>query len=265
MAFKKKVQARILILLTLFFSVAMAEPIARMTDKGVIELGKTIAKQEKAVEKALPSKFKKSILRGPTGELMVKDYLSDLADAIKHLNDRFTGQYSASAEVTEILTRSSVMHDYFQANPDVKGVNEWDVYAGSLQQLASAYGEEFPLGEDAAVRRIGDKELADAAKQASAFANSFSKQLGKDTKKIKSLKDPVKDAQEELKLISKVSKTLESNIKKGKPSTAEAKQIMAAVAEVEDVLELEEMPESVLEAWDDGSRSIDKIEQAFAL
>ena len=86
-----------------------------------------------------------------------------------------------------------------------------------------------------------------------------------DTKKIKSLKDPVKDAQEELKLISKVSKTLESNIKKGKPSTAEAKQIMAAVAEVEDVLELEEMPESVLEAWDDGSRSIDKIEQAFAL
>ena len=147
----------------------------------------------------------------------------------------------------------------------MKGVNEWDVYAGSLQQLASAYGEEFPLGEDAAVRRIGDKELADAAKQASAFANSFSKQLGKDTKKIKSLKDPVKDAQEELKLISKVSKTLESNIKKGKPSTAEAKQIMAAVAEVEDILELEEMPESLLEAWDDGSRSIDKIEQAFAL
>jgi hypothetical protein len=236
-----------------------------MSDKGVIELGKTISKQEKAFEKALPSKFKKSILRGPTGELMVKDYLSDLADAIKHLNDRFTGQYSASAEVTEILTRSSVMHDYFQANPGVKGVNEWDVYAGSLQQLASAYGEEFPLGEDAAVRRIGDKELADAAKQTSAFANSFSKQLGKDTKKIKPLKDPVKDAQEALKLISKVSKTLESNIKKGKPSTAEAKQIMAAVAEVEDILDLEEMPESTLETWEEGVRSIDKIEQAFAL
>ena len=68
-----------------------------------------------------------------------------------------------------------------------------------------------------------------------------------------------------MKLISKASKTLESNIKKGKPSTAEAKQIMAAVAEIEDILDLEEMPESTLESWEEGVRSIDKIEQAFAL
>ena len=265
MAFRKTVQTGVLILFTLFFSVAMAEPIARMSDKGVKELGKTIAKQEKSFDKALPSKFKKSILRGPTGELMVSDYLADLADAIKHLNDRFTGQYSASAEVTEILTRSSVMHRYFEANPDVKGVNEWDVYAGSLQQLASAYGGEFPLESDSVVRRIGDKELAEAAKQAGSFAKSFSSQLGKDTKKVKSLKEPVKDAQSELKLITSVSKTLESNIKKGKPSTAEAKQIMAAVDAVEEVLGLEDMPEATIDRWEEGSAPLDKIAQAFAL
>ena len=265
MALKKIVQASFFILCTLSLSAAMAEPIARMSDKGVKELGKTIAKQEKAFEKALPSKFKKSILRGPTGELMVSDYLSDLADAIKHLNDRFTGQYSASAEVTEILTRSSVMHRYFEANPGVKGVNEWDVYAGSLQQLASAYGGEFPLETDSVIRRIGDKELAEAAKQAGSFAKSFSSQLGKDTRKVKSLKGPVKDAQAELKVIASVSKTLESNIKKGKPSTAEAKQIMAAVDAVEDVLALDEMPEDTIERWENGSRPFDKIAQAFAL
>ena len=73
----KTIRAGLFLTLTLLFSIAIAEPIARMSDKGVIELGKTIAKQEKAFEKALPSKFKKSILRGPTGELMVKDYLSD--------------------------------------------------------------------------------------------------------------------------------------------------------------------------------------------
>ena len=262
---KEVIRAGLLMLFTVVFSVAMAEPIARMSDKGVVALGKTIAKQDKAFEKALPSKFKRSILRGPTGELMVDYYLSDLADSIEHLNDRFTGQYSASAEVTEILTRSSVMHDFFQANPGVDGVNEWDLYASSLQQLASAYGAEFPLSEDATVRRIGDKELADAADEASDFVKSFSKQLGKDTKKIKSLKDPVKDAQEELKRIGKLSKTLESNIKKDKPSSAEAKQIVAAVGEVEDVLDLEDMPESTLERWEEGERSLGKIEQAFAL
>ena len=262
---KEVIRAGLLILFTVVFSVAMAEPIARMSDKGVVALGKTIAKQDKTFEKALPSKFKRSILRGPTGELMVDYYLSDLADSIEHLNDRFTGQYSASAEVTEILTRSSVMHDFFQANPGVDGVNEWDLYASSLQQLASAYGAEFPLSEDATVRRIGDKELADAADEASDFVKSFSKQLGKDTKKIKSLKDPVKDAQEELKRIGKLSKTLESNIKKDKPSSAEAKQIVAAVGEVEDVLDLEDMPESTLERWEEGERSLGKMEQAFAL
>ena len=72
------------------------------------------------------------------------------------------------------------------------------------------------------VRRIGDKELAEAARQAGSFPKSFSSQLGKDTKKVKSLEEPVKDAQFELKAIASVSKTLESNIKKGKPSTAEA-------------------------------------------
>ena len=43
----KTVQTVFFILFTLLFSVAMAEPIARMSDKGVKELGKTIAKQEK--------------------------------------------------------------------------------------------------------------------------------------------------------------------------------------------------------------------------
>ena len=242
-----------------------ADPIARMSDKQVKELAKTLAKQEKAVEKALPSKFKNSVLRGPSGELMVKNYFSDLADAIDHLYERFTGQYSASAEATEVLTRSSVMHQYFLNNPDVKGVNEWDVYAGSLQLLASAYGEEFPLGDNPAVRRIGDKELADAANDAADFAKKFDSVLSKGTKKVSELKGDVKDAREELKGLSAASKSLASNIKKGRPATAEAKQVMLAVEAIEDVLDNEAMPEDVVAAWDAGQTPINKIEQAFAL
>ena len=82
------------------------------------------------------------------------------------------------------------------------------------------------------------------------FAKSFSSQLGKDTKKVKSLKEPVKDAQSELKLITSV-RNAESNIKKGKPSTAEAKQIMAAVDAVEEVLDLEDMPEATIDRWEE--------------
>ncbi|MCH1491224.1 MAG: hypothetical protein L7T24_01610 [Luminiphilus sp.] len=249
----------------LSFIGAHADPIARMSDKQVKELAKTLAKQEKAVEKALPSKFKKSVLRGPSGELMVRDYFSDLGDAIDHLYERFTGQYSASAEATEILTRSSVMHQYFQDNPDVKGVNEWDVYAGSLQQLAGAYGEEFPLGDDPAVRRIGDQELAEAAQDAAGFAKDFDSVLYKGSKKVSELKDDVKAARAELKTLASASKALSSNIKKGRPATAEAKQVMQAVDAIEEVLDDEAMPEEVVDAWDAGQTPINKIAQAFSL
>ena len=244
---------------------AVAEPIARMSDRQVKDLAKTLAKQEKAVEKALPSKFKKSVLRGPSGELMVRDYFSDLGDAIDHLYERFTGDYSASAEATEVLTRSSVMHEYFQANPDVKGVNEWDIYAGSLQQLAWAYGEEFPLGDSPAVRRIGDKELAEAGKNAAAFAKGFDRVLSKGTKKIGELKDGVKEARTDLKDLAAAAKAMSSNIMKGKPATAEAKQVMLAVESVEELLEDDLMPDDVVNAWDDGQTPINKIAQAFAL
>jgi len=261
----KGVRLLLLVMCALFFAGASADPIARMSDKQVKELAKTLAKQEKAVEKALPSKFKKSVLRGPSGELMVRDYFSDLADAIDHLYERFTGQYSASAEATEILTRSSVMHQYFQDNPDLKGVNEWDIYADSLQQLAGAYGEEFPLGENPAVRRIGDQELAAAAKDAADFAKDFDSVLSKGTKKINELKDDVKEARAELKTLASASKTLASNINKGRPATAEAKQVMQAVEAIEDVLDDEMMPEGVVDAWDDGQTPINKIAQAFSL
>ena len=102
------------------------------------------------------------------------------------------------------------------------------------------------------VRRIGDKELVEAAKQAGSFARSFSSQLGKDTKRVKSLKEPVEDAQSELRPIASVSKTLERNIEKGKPSTAEAKQITGAVDGVEDVLDLDDMPEATIDLWEEG-------------
>lgn len=59
MVFKKIIQASFFILCTLSLSAAMAEPIARMSDKGVKELGKTIAKQEKPLTRHCPPSSRK--------------------------------------------------------------------------------------------------------------------------------------------------------------------------------------------------------------
>ena len=79
------------------------------------------------------------------------------------------------------------------------------------------------------------------------------------------LKDDVKEARADLKDLAAAAKAMSSNIKKGKPATAEAKQVMLAVESVEELLEDDLMPDDVVDAWDDGQTPINKIAQAFAL
>ena len=131
------------------------EPMARMTDKDVKSLVKAIGDQQRKFARALDSKFKRSIARGPGGEIEVAGYLDDLEQDIKRFADRFDGKYSASAEIKDLLTRANMMNGFIHNNPSMKGANEWDVFGSSLQSLAGAYGTTFPLPDDAAIRRIG--------------------------------------------------------------------------------------------------------------
>ena len=241
------------------------ELMARLTDNDVKALAKTLGKQHKSFVGALDSKFKRSILRGPGGEIQVEYYLTDLSESIQQLSERFTGSYSASAEATEVLKRADFMNSYVRNNPSMKGANEWDVFGASLQQLASAYGTSFPLPGDEAIRRIGDKELADAAAAVSKFAKDLPKPIRKETRGMKELSDTVKMIEAELKSMSTLSKTLGSRIRSGKPATAEARQLMESVHKVEALIATEGMPAGVSEAWATGSRDIRKIAQTFRL
>lgn len=241
------------------------EMLARNSDKEVKALAKNISTLEKQFEKSLDSKFKRSILRGPGTELQVDSYLKDLSGSIKNLENRFTGEYAASAEATEVLTRSSTMHGYIRKNPSLRGANEWDAVAANLQQLATVYGVSFPLGPNDVVRRIGDGELAGAADELRKFAGSFQKVLGKSTSKVKELKEPVKVGVTDLKFIASSSKTLASRIRSGKPASAEARQLIDTVARVDTLVYMEGMPESVAAEWKAGAGAITKISQAFGL
>jgi len=241
------------------------EPMARLSDKDVKNLVKTIEKQNKSFKRALDSKFKRSILRGPGGEVQISHYLKDLDDAIEQLAKRFTGSYSASAEATELLKRADFMNSYVRNKPQMKGANEWDVFGSSLQQLARAYGTKFPLPDDAAIRRIGDGELQDAATAISKFAKDMKKPVRKYAKGTDELKAAAKSLNDELSSLADKSKTLASRIRSGKPASAEARQMMNAVKRIESLLETEGMPGEIATAWQEGSKSISKVKQAFAL
>jgi len=238
---------------------------SRASDKDVKQLVKTMEKQYRSFDRALASKFKRSILRGPTGEIQVRYYLDDLEESIGQLSKRFTGSYSASAEATETLRRADFMNAYVHENPQMKGANEWDVLGSSLQQLARAYGTTFPLPEDATIRRIGDGELQDAASEVSKFAKNMKKPVRKYVKGTDDLKAASKSLGGALSTLADKSKTLSSRIRSGKPASAEARQMIEAVDQIESLLEMEGMPGEVTTAWREGSREIRKIRQAFAL
>jgi hypothetical protein len=241
------------------------EVLARPSDKDVQKLVKDIEQHQKKFERALDSKFKRSVLRGPAGEIDVDIYLDDLSVAMERLRKRFTGSYSASTEAQEVLSRADFMNAYMRDNPSLKGANEWDVMASSLQQLAFAYGTTFPLPEAPEIRRIGDGELTDAATAIAKFSRDFDKVLSKSTRGMDELKEPVKGGRAELKTMSDAAKTLSSRIRSGKPASAEARQLMDSAQAVQALVDMEGMPVEVATAWEAGALPIRKISQAYGL
>ena len=241
------------------------EPMARMSDKDVKALVKSIADHEKKFARALDSKFKRSVIRGPGGEIEVAGYLDDLASDIKRFSDRFTGSYSASAEIKDLMERADMMNGYIRNHPEIKGANEWDVFGSGLQQLAGAYGTTFPLPDGAVIRRIGDGELQDAATEISKFAKDMKKPVRKHVKGTDELKAAAKGLDDELSSLADQSKTLASRIRGNKPASAEARQLMDSVGQIESLLDTPGMPGDIATLWEEGSKSIYKVEQAFNL
>jgi hypothetical protein len=244
---------------------AAQEPAARMSDKAVEQLVDDIEHQQRKFARALDSSFRNSVLRGPGGEIDIQGYLDDLKEDINRFSDRFDGNYSASAEVRDLLTRADVMNDFIHANPSVKGANEWDVLGSSLQQLAIAYGTTFPLPDDAAIRRIGDGELEDAASATGEFARDFRGTVRKETRRLEELDDPSADLEDEISSLEDLSKTLASRIRRDKPASAEARQLLDTVDNIENLLATPGMPSTLTTAWEASWKDIEKIAQAFGL
>lgn len=241
------------------------ESMTRVSDKDVEKLVKTIEDQQKKFARALDSEVKRSLIRGPAGEIEVAGYLDDLADDIDRLDKRFDGKYSASAEVKALLERADMMNGFIRNHPEIKGANEWDVFGSSLQRLAGAYDTTFPLPNDAMIRRIGDGELEDAATEIGKVAKGMKKPVRKYAKGTDELTAAGESLEEELSSLADSSKTLASRIRSGKPATAEARQLEDTIGRIEALLETPGMPAEVTAPWQESASSVEKVMQAFAM
>src|SRR4029450_905766 len=112
----------------------------RLSDKDVVKIFEAVDHGRDRFEEQLDGKGKRSIVRGPRGEVNVEQYLEDLQKNVENLRKRFTARYAASNEAATVLKQASDIDRAIKAQPkELKGGSEWDRLAIDLSRLAEAY------------------------------------------------------------------------------------------------------------------------------
>ena len=233
----------------------------RLSDKAVKTLIEQVDTGRDKFEGNLDGQFKGSTLRGPSGETKVAGALQDYQDNTQKLKDRFTPDYSASAEVATVLKQSTAIDTFMQGSPSaMKGRSEWDQQATHLKHLAAAYGTTFPFTDGAAVRRMNDKETAGAATAIAAAANRFKSDLDKASPLAKPDRDAAK---KDAELLIKQANAVKSLTSDGKVATAELRQVVEQVAKLQTFVDAQ--PIAATTNWQAVHTSLGKLQQAFGL
>ena len=233
----------------------------RLPDKDVKALIDQVDEGRDKFEGNLDGKFKGSTLRGPTGETKVSGALQDYQDNTQKLKDRFTADYSASAEVTTVLKQSTAIDNFMQGAPTaMKGRSEWDRQTTNLKQLAEIYGTTFPLPDGATARRMNDKETAGTAAAIAEAAGGFKKDLDKATTLTKPDKDAAK---KDTDLLIKQANAVKSRTTDGKPATGEVRQLVEQAARLQTFVGAHPIP--TMANWQAVQKSLETLRQAFRL
>jgi hypothetical protein len=235
----------------------------RLSDKDVVKIFEAVDHGRDRFEEQLDGKVKRSIVRGPRGEVNVEQYLEDLQKNVENLRQRFTARYAASNEAATVLKQASDIDRAIKAQPkELKGGSEWDRLAIDLSRLAEAYGTEFPLPPDAPVRRINDEEAAAAAEMVAKEADRLKQAIGKDKTFAKADRDGIRSDLDQLK---KDAGVVKSRTGSGKPATAEARQVKETTARVAGALSGRTLSSDAQDSWVKIQSSMSKIDQAYRL
>ncbi len=239
----------------------------RLADKDVKTLMVQVDENRDRFEDQLDGKLKSSILRGPRGEVNVGEYLDDLQANVDKMKDRFTPQYSASAEVTAVLRQGSDIQRYMSTQPpDFDGASEWNRLSASLGQLAAVYGAPWPLTESAAVSRMNDGELKKIADELSKSADIFKKELDSSLKMDKTIDSATREAAvQEADGLKKDAKKLGSLVGDGRPASGEAQALLQRAAGVQRAISGRAISPAAQSAWGDFQSGLDKVAQAFGM
>jgi hypothetical protein len=251
-------------------AVLLASPMLRaerLSDKDVKALIDRINHERDRFEDQLDGKLKRSILRGPGGEVNVERYLDDLQENVGKLKDRFNSQYAASAEATTVLRQGSDIQRFMAAQPpNFDGASEWNRLASSLGELATVYGTTVPMPERQQARRLNDREVQKAADDLAKGADRFKKDLDSALKNDKTVDKATREAAvQEADALKKDAKSLASVVGGGRPASGEAKALLDRAAAIRSASSGRALSPAAQAAWGSVENGLDKVAQAFGM
>ena len=246
---------------------ASAAAADRPNDKDVKQLLDRINHERDRFEDQLDGKVKDTILRGPGGEVNVARFLDDLQENVNRLKDRFKPDYAASAEVTTVLRQGSDIQRFMATQPpDFDGLSEWNRLAGSLGELATVYGTQFPIAEGQQARRLNDVEVRKAAETVGKSADRFKKELESSLKNNASIdkvarETAIKDAED----LKHEAERLASTVGGGKPASGEARALLQHATAMRGAAPGGPLSPAAATAWRSVESDLATVAQAFNL
>lgn len=259
------------IVLGLLVATALVHPVSaraeRLSDKDVKALMERIHQERDRFEDQLDGKLKRSIVRGPGGEVNVSRHLDDLQENVNKMKERYTGRYAASQEVTTVLQQGAGIERFMASQPpSMDGASEWNRLSASLGELASVYGTSFPMAEGQAARRLGDDEVKEAALLVAESADKFKKDLDNSLKKDKSIDaNARKAAVQQADDLKKDAKKLADVIGGGRPASGEARALAERAARIKGASASLPLSPAAQASWRSIEGGLGKITQAFSL
>lgn len=239
----------------------------RLSDKDVKQLMERIDNERDRFEDQLDGTLKRSVLRGPGGEVSVERYLDDLQDNVDKMKERFTPQYAASNEVTTVLRQGSEIQRFMATQrPNLDGASEWNRLSSSLGELATAYGTAFPVPDGQQARRLNDDEVSRAAQDLARGADRYKKELDSTLKQDKTIDKATREAAvKEADDLKKDAERLASTIGDGRPASGEAQALLQRVTRIRGASAGRTLSSAGQTAWGSVDGAADKIAQAFAM
>lgn len=239
----------------------------RLRDKDVKDLIEKINDERDRFEDQLDGKLKRSIIRGPGGEVNVERYLDDLQENVGKLKDRFSSTYAASAEATTVLRQGADIQRYMATLPaNFDGASEWNRLAASLGSLAAAYATTFPIPEGQAARRYNDNEVKKTADDVAKSAEEFKKNLDSSLKADKTVDKATREAAlKEADSLKQDAKNLASTIGDGKPASGEAQALVQHAAAIKAAGAGRKLSPAALTAWGTVEGGLAKLALAFGI